>query len=263
MGLDDIDDDIPDHLRTAPKPPASTPAGSTAASQKQKLDLDDIFGGAGRSVHASPPPAPAPQPQPARVATVAPSSTAATTGNNFLDDVFGTPTFPTGYTTMSPTGGTSSPQPQHQHHHHAQDSLIDFGKATTGKQHVKSEMELLEELMGGKKKTTQTTLGSIAAHSATSSAAQYNPHLMQLMNYYDVLGVSKTASEEEIQRVYKKKSIELHPDRQRGRVQPPEEVAVYKLMTQAHEVLIDPVKRAEYDKQLLQESLQPTWLQHV
>lgn len=32
-------------------------------------------------------------------------------------------------------------------------------------------------------------------------------------NYYDILGINKTASETEIKKAYKKKALEYHPDR--------------------------------------------------
>lgn len=93
--------------------------------------------------------------------------------------------------------------------------------------------------------------------------------LLALMNYYDVLGVAQTASEEEIKRSYKKKALELHPDRV-GRGQTQEEAELFKVITKAHEVLTDPAQRRIYDASLAEGQQQPAtaasandWWNHV
>lgn len=60
------------------------------------------------------------------------------------------------------------------------------------------------------------------------------------MNYYNVLGVSKTATQEEIKRAYKKLVMENHPDRGGDHTR-------FTEITAAYEVLGDPKKRDEYD----------------
>lgn len=89
--------------------------------------------------------------------------------------------------------------------------------------------------------------------------------LLALMDYYDVLGVARTASEEEIKRNYKKKALALHPDKV-GREQTPEEAELFKVITKAHEVLTDPEQRAQYDAELAAQSGTPStevdWLRH-
>lgn len=65
------------------------------------------------------------------------------------------------------------------------------------------------------------------------------------MNYYDVLGVSKNATEEEIKKAYRDKCKETHPD-----VNPnnPEAEKKFKEVTEAYEALLDPTKRATYNR---------------
>jgi DnaJ-class molecular chaperone len=62
---------------------------------------------------------------------------------------------------------------------------------------------------------------------------------------YDVLGVSRTASPEEIQKAYRKLSKKHHPDRNPGDKQAD---ATYKEVQAAYEVLSDPTKKANFDQ---------------
>lgn len=64
-------------------------------------------------------------------------------------------------------------------------------------------------------------------------------------DYYEVLGVSKTATAEELKKAYRKKAIQYHPDRNPDN---PEAEAKFKEAAEAYEVLSDENKRARYDK---------------
>lgn len=64
-------------------------------------------------------------------------------------------------------------------------------------------------------------------------------------DYYEVLGVSRTATAEEIKKAYKKLALANHPDRNPG---DPEAVARFKEAAEAFEVLSDADKRARYDR---------------
>jgi DnaJ-class molecular chaperone len=65
------------------------------------------------------------------------------------------------------------------------------------------------------------------------------------MDYYQVLGISKTATEQEIRKAYRKLAAEYHPDRKPG-----DKVAEtkFKEIQNAYEVLGDPQKRAQFDR---------------
>ncbi len=62
-------------------------------------------------------------------------------------------------------------------------------------------------------------------------------------NYYDLLGVSKDASQEEIKKAYRKLALELHPDRNKD----PQAVNRFKEINEAYAVLGDSEKKAQYD----------------
>ena len=69
--------------------------------------------------------------------------------------------------------------------------------------------------------------------------------MAQKRDYYEVLGVSKTASEEEIKKAYRKIAIKYHPDRNPGDKQAEEK---FKEAAEAYNVLHDPQKRQQYDQ---------------
>lgn len=64
-------------------------------------------------------------------------------------------------------------------------------------------------------------------------------------NYYDILGISKTASAEEIRAAYKKLALQYHPDRNLNNQAEAE--AKFKEIQAAYECLSDPTKKQAYD----------------
>lgn len=68
---------------------------------------------------------------------------------------------------------------------------------------------------------------------------------MAKRDYYEVLGVSKNASDDEIKKAYKKKAIKYHPDRNPDNKEAEEK---FKEAAEAYDVLRDPQKRARYDQ---------------
>ncbi len=64
-------------------------------------------------------------------------------------------------------------------------------------------------------------------------------------DYYEVLGVEKNASAEDIKKAYRKKAIQYHPDKNPGDKEAEEK---FKEAAEAYDVLSDPQKRARYDQ---------------
>lgn len=66
-------------------------------------------------------------------------------------------------------------------------------------------------------------------------------------DYYEVLGVAKTADGEEIKRSYRRLAMKYHPDRNQGEGKADAELK-FKECAEAYEILADPQKRARYDQ---------------
>ncbi len=68
---------------------------------------------------------------------------------------------------------------------------------------------------------------------------------MAKRDYYEILGVERSADEREIKKAYKRLAMKFHPDRNPDN---PESEEKFKEAKEAYEILSDPQKRAAYDK---------------
>src|SRR5881398_1981472 len=64
-------------------------------------------------------------------------------------------------------------------------------------------------------------------------------------DYYEVLGVSRSASAEDVKRAYRKLAVKFHPDKN---PEDPHAEEKFKELGEAYDVLMDADKRAAYDR---------------
>lgn len=212
MGLDDIDEDVPQAGR-AQKPNTSS--------------LDELFGDLGVKVVSS-----------GKVSELSVPST-----RDPLDYLFSVPAHVAQQPPVAP-----------------QSDLFDFSKPTQTK--VYNDSVSLLERFENRGKNDDLRFRNTIGQTKTLPTSKVTASLLGLMNYYDVLSVSRDASTEEIKRQYKKKALELHPDKH-GATQTEQEASLFKMITKAHEVLCDDQQRKEYDQTLSANEGQQGWLHHV
>ncbi len=86
---------------------------------------------------------------------------------------------------------------------------------------------------------------SWASHHCPAWLARARYTIMEQRDYYEVLGVERTASAEEIKKAYRKLALKYHPDHNPGDA---EAEARFKEAAEAYEVLREPERRARYDQ---------------
>ncbi|KAJ5766401.1 uncharacterized protein N7511_004017 [Penicillium nucicola] len=82
-------------------------------------------------------------------------------------------------------------------------------------------------------------------HSTSQASSDAPEQQGEKTDYYELLGVTRTASDDEIKKAYRKKALVLHPDRNYGNVE--EATRLFAEIQSAYEVLADPQERAWYD----------------
>ncbi len=97
---------------------------------------------------------------------------------------------------------------------------------------------------GKNKKSTKSTNEETKPKNSSSSTSS-NPLLDEIVrqdNFYEILGVTKTASDREIQKAYRKRCVQTHPDKTGG------DRRAFDKVAEAYDVLSDESKRQTYDR---------------
>ncbi len=84
----------------------------------------------------------------------------------------------------------------------------------------------------------------IRSNRFAASQAKICDDILGKTDYYEILGVPKTASDDEIKKQYKKLALKLHPDKNHA----PQATEAFKKLTQAFACLTDKNKRTVYDQ---------------
>jgi DnaJ-class molecular chaperone len=82
-------------------------------------------------------------------------------------------------------------------------------------------------------------------YACSASILGIESKAMDYKDYYKILGVERSASADEVRKVYRKLAMQYHPDRNPGDKGAEDK---FKEINEAYQVLSDPEKRARYDK---------------
>jgi curved DNA-binding protein CbpA len=93
-----------------------------------------------------------------------------------------------------------------------------------------------------------------SAASRKQKAPSKEPSLT--MNFYEILGVATNADTNEIRKAYKIKAIQMHPDKHLNEEEKYKQL--FQLLNQAQATLVDPLERAKYDRELMEQESLPS-----
>ncbi|KAK5256141.1 hypothetical protein LTR16_003929, partial [Cryomyces antarcticus] len=88
-------------------------------------------------------------------------------------------------------------------------------------------------------------MGANQSSNGTAGSASRASSAEVKISYYELLGIERQATDDDVKKAYRRKALELHPDRNYGNVE--EATKLFAEVQAAYEVLSDPQERAWYD----------------
>ena len=107
---------------------------------------------------------------------------------------------------------------------------------------------------------SQSSSSSYTSKPQSTTKTQEDIECEKIINqkdYYEILGVSKTASSDELKKAYKKRAIKFHPDKNKSK----KAEEAFKKISQAYQVLSDPEKRRLFDQYGTEEEVREHYYQ--
>ncbi|VDQ03332.1 unnamed protein product [Trichobilharzia regenti] len=110
--------------------------------------------------------------------------------------------------------------------------------------YIFSVREGSQESQGSPERTSESSKGRQSGKEYTKTQADSLKKVLSCKDYYEILGVSRTASDEEIKKAYRILALKFHPDKNST----PGAAEAFKKIKKASEVLMDTEKRQRYDQ---------------
>lgn len=108
---------------------------------------------------------------------------------------------------------------------------------------TKDSSENVRQRRNANSEASQSKQNDASPSEYTKEQLEICERIIRCKDYYEVLSISKDATDSEIKRSYKKLALQLHPDKNRA----PRAVEAFKALGNAAGVLTDPEKRKHYD----------------
>nr|XP_033797819.1 dnaJ homolog subfamily B member 12 [Geotrypetes seraphini] len=124
------------------------------------------------------------------------------------------------------------------------ESLTQNGKPSGGQSEYSDPTKPRHRKMGAETPTANGEAGGEGGKSYSSDQVDAVKRVKQCKDYYEILGVGRDASEEDLKKAYRKLALKFHPDKNHA----PGATEAFKAIGNAYAVLSNPDKRKQYDQ---------------
>ncbi|XP_015264366.1 PREDICTED: dnaJ homolog subfamily B member 12 isoform X2 [Gekko japonicus] len=124
------------------------------------------------------------------------------------------------------------------------DSLIRNEQSSNGRSPPKESTKPNHRKMSGEFPSANGEAGGDTTKGYTPDQVDAVKRVKQCKDYYEILGVSRNASDEDLKKAYRKLALKFHPDKNHA----PGATEAFKAIGNAYAVLSNPEKRKQYDQ---------------